>query len=532
MVQYFHICNPTTPEPSDCKNIVSIKELNLIKEDRNLIYLLHIHLNWEGNKLSSNYGFDIANIIRTEIKSKAPIIFYSPIQKKYFEEKSKKEAKYKILFGRGSDFIPMPFTKEDLEDVETKIKPLSNAALHDVVTMLCDLKGIVIDKLNHDLKFNADIKKVIESIAPYLTAIQKQSIKLNDFTEKFVSAVNHNDSSVFLTEKKQFINLCIDQLTEVGKESSDIDRVRHKILILDDVENEVERAKAILTKDFEVIGVNEAKEAIEILTNDISNEILAVISDWRLFTDKNQNYWQSLQGYEVLEFAAKNGVRSLFALTSQADFLIHQIRNLQGIRFALFKKENLEKPEQWNLFSDVLYEGCLQAVDTRGSLNAAQWTKVIVKNGETLKTLKQQYIEVWNSDERDNYFSKITSVANDMWDYLLKNTNNNALNIVFGITIPTKVLELEPILIYRRIWLALWFNKTDIGKNLSKETISKYSEDIYKRMFAPGIRREMYNSGSQNAFKLCIEINQIQKGNFLPEEKEWLINHNLLDNLG
>jgi hypothetical protein len=57
---------------------------------------------------------------------------------------------------------------------------------------------------------------------------------------------------------------------------------------------------------------------------------------------EKQTYWQPLQGYEVLDFAAKNGIRSLFALTSQADFVVHHLRNLMGIRFSMFKKENLK----------------------------------------------------------------------------------------------------------------------------------------------------------------------------------------------
>jgi hypothetical protein len=202
-----------------------------------------------------------------------------------------------------------------------------------------------------------------------------------------------------------------------------------------------------------------------------------------------------------------------------------------GVRFAMFKKENLLSAEQWKVFADVLNESCEHTVGLRASLpdDSAQWTKELLKKGEPLKTLKQQYIEVWNSEERDSYFSKITTTANEIWEYLKATPKNNTLTTEFGITVPTKVLELEPILIYRRIWLALWFNRTDIGKRISKETISEYSEEIYKRMFAPGIKKEMPNSGTQNAYKLCIEINKVQQGKFLPEEKEWLISHNLLE---
>ena len=202
--QYFHICNPATPEKSGVKNIYTLKELQEIKDDSNAVYLLHIHLNWNGNKLSSNYGFDIANEIRTQLKSKAPIIFYSPIQAEYFEQKSEKKIKYKILFGRGSAFIDVPFKEAVLSKLAESIEPLSNAALHDVATMLSDLKGIVIDKLNHDLKFGVDVNAVIASISPYLSSYQKQAIQLNEFAEKLQQRTKDKDSNGFFSDKQQF----------------------------------------------------------------------------------------------------------------------------------------------------------------------------------------------------------------------------------------------------------------------------------------------------------------------------------------
>ena len=524
---FYHICNLSTSESAGCKNIVSKKDLQEIKEDSNVVYLLHVHLNWEGNKLSNNYGFDVANLIRTEKKSKAPIIFYSSIQVEYFELKSEKEIKYKILFGRGSAFIEAPFKEAKLKELAATIEPLSNAALHDVATMLCDLKGIVIDKLNHDLKYGTDVSSVIASICPYLTSYQKQAIQLYEYAEKLQKRTKAKDSNGFFSDKQQFITLCNFQLTASGKPESETKKSKHSILLIDDLLTEIEKAKEYLKDDFKIETANTGKEAISILEKDIKNEIVAVVCDWRLFTDIKQNHWQPLQGYEILEYASKTGIRALFALTKQADFVVHHIRNLMGVRFAMFKKENLLSAEQWKVFADVLNESCEQAVQLRSALpDSAQWTKKLLKKGVPLKTLKQQYIEVWNSDERNSYFSKITTTANEIWDYLCDTPNNIALNSQFGITIPTKILILEPILIYRRIWLALWFDKIEIGKRISRET--EYSEDIYKRMFAPGLNREKPESGSQNAYKLCIEINKVQQGKFLPEEKEWLISHNLL----
>ena len=367
--QYFHICNPTTPEPTSCKNIISKAELEAIINDSNFVYLIYVHLNWEGRKLSSNYGFDIANFIRTKTKSFSPIIFYSPIQQKYFETKSEKEIKYKILFGRGSAFIESPFKEQQLTKLAESLQPLNKASLHDVATMLCDLKGIVIDKLNHDLKFNADVDAVIAKVSPYLSAEQKRLIGLEKFTTEIKKSIKTNQEYEFNDLKSSFILLCNQKLIPKGENISNENRTKYKVLFVDDLQEELVKVKNYLGKEYEIEVATTGASAIQILKDDTKNKIVAVVSDWRLFMDaKQKTYWQPLQGYEVLDFAAKNGIRSLFTITSQADFVVHHIRNLMGIRFSLFKKENLTTADQWKVLSDVLFESCEQAFKLRYSI--------------------------------------------------------------------------------------------------------------------------------------------------------------------
>lgn len=529
-----HICNINTPQKSSFQNVYSKKELDLTKEDNSSTYLINIHLNWNDRKLSSNYGFDIANLIRSQKKSKAPIIFYSPIQQSYFEKLSKKEIKYKILFGRGSGFIEIPSNKSEISKQANGIHQLSDAALHDVVTMLCDLRGIVIDKLNHDLKFESNIDEVVANVTPYLSKQQRQLINLDSFLSEIKARVKEKDRNGFLNEKLKFITLCNQELTPAGKNRPNNKTEKYKVLVIDDFQEEIDDAKSFLKETFTVIEATKAEDAIVILKNDVENEILAVVSDWRLFTDDKQNYWQTFQGYEVLDFAAKSGIRSLFALTSQADFVIHQIRNLMGIRFSLFKKENLHKSDQWQIFIDILFENCKEAVLLIASLPASKnWVKDVNKNGEPITSLKQQYIEVWNSTERNVYFLRIAQRADELWKYFKNSKKNNyrdlkALNNEFGIQLSTTKMDLEPVLILRRIWMALWFNQPDTDKKLPKELLSMRSEKIYEMMFAPGYKGDKSVSANQTAYKLCLEINEVQKRIMLPEEKAWLIENNLL----
>ncbi|MFT3845784.1 MAG: hypothetical protein QM725_12080 [Lacibacter sp.] len=532
--QVFHICNEETPQINGGVNIYSISAIPETIDNAQSIFLVNVHLNWQGRHLSKNYGFEVANELRTKLKSKAPIVFYSPLQKEYFEQQSGKEIKYKILFGRGSAFLEAPFKETNFKKLAEDIEPLSNAALHDVATMLCDLKGIVIDKLNHDLKFveKDKIDEAIGSVTPYLSEYQKGKIKLDEFTANIKAAKIQDD---FNALKLQFITLCNQELTEKGKEIPQERKKKHKILVLDDLREEINKAKENLKAQFAIEEAATGKEAIDILKKDVKNDIVAVIADWRLFNDAKQTYWQPLQGYEVLDFAAKNGIRSLFALTSQADFVVHHLRNLMGIRFSMFKKENLNTPDQWKVFADVLFEACEEAFKLRCSIpTSVNWTNNENKGrNATYISLQQQYIEKWNSDERDTYWNSIDEKSNEIWNWLEIESKNNykslyTLKMKYDMSLSSDRPELFPVLVFRRIWMALWYSKND-SNVISKEGITAMKEFCFEIMFT-GTNKE-YNSSAPGTEmnKLCLKANEICAKKMLPEEREWLVKQKLIE---
>lgn len=525
----YHICNNDTPKYlgwESVSSLISLKKVNANHID--LVWLINVHLNWDNENLSNNFGFDVANIIRTEIKSKAPIIFYSPIPVKYFETKSESEIKYKILFGRGSAFIESLFKQEDLEKHIEGSSPLSDAALHDVTTMLCNLKGIVIDKLNHDLKFDSNISEVIGSVSPYLSNLQKQLIGLEKFIETIKTKVASKDENGFQNEKLKFITLCNQELTEAGTEKLQERKTKHRILVIDDLQEEIKKAKKNLEADFIIETAITGEQAIKLLKGDSRNEIVAVVSDWRLFTCEKQNYWQPLQGYEVLDYAAKNGIRSLFALTSQADFVVHHLRNLMGIRFSMFKKENLRTGEQWKVFSDVLFEACETAVASRANIldEFPTWKKSWTEKGIEQKTLREQYIDFWNSIDRNSELNNIETKVDDMWHYLM-NTKDPYLigeEKYQDYKVSIKVLKLQKILVLRRIWFGLWLNYLPAGK-MGAESTKDLTEKVYKKIFGlPGD-----GSIPQRTLNLCIQLDKIHKKFMLPEEIEWLTRKGLME---
>lgn len=557
----YHICNEATPQINGGVNIYEISSIPKSLDNEQGIFFVNVHLNWEGRSLSKNYGFDIANELRTKLKSTAPIILYSPIKAEFFEQKSQNEIKYKILFGRGSAFLEAPFKESDLSKLAEIIEPLSNAALHDVATMLCDLKGIVIDKLNHDLKFSADIDKIIGSITPYLSEYQKKKIKLAEFCGNIKKVKIQDD---FNALKLQFITLCNHELTEKGKEKPlERNTKPHKVLVLDDLQEELNRAKENLKAQFAVEEAVTGEQAIDILKKDVENEIVAVIADWRLFTNAKQTYWQSLQGYEVLNFAATNGIRSLFALTSQADFVVHHLRNLMGIRFSMFKKENLITTDQWKVFADVLFEACEEAELIRTSIpDSDNWKKndraidgdeekrinkytpgrnIFTKYSKgsevtyvSYTSLHEQYLAYRHSHDRETLFRKVDEKADEVWENLTALYKNNIeykgveiLRNRFDIETPKDSL-LFPVLVLRRIWMALWYKHVDDSEKLSQSLITEHSKFIFGIIHNEGNPSFEGNKQAAEQTKLCISIPQVRNKIMLPEERVWLIKWKLL----
>lgn len=476
------------------------------------VWLINTCLNWNGQKLSSFYGFYIAQLIRTKKKSKSPIIFYSPLPKEYFEQKSEKEIKYKMLFGRATGYLEAPFNETQLNALIKEIQPLTKAALHDEVTMLCDLKGIVIEKINHNLKFGSNIDAEIDSIRPYLSEEQKVIIGLDAFVNEIKSI---NEDIRFNEIRQLFVEKCNFRLTLAAEYTPLSNKDKFKILIVDDEPEELAKAAKYLKNHFDVITASTVRDAMNILMADSDNYILSVISDWRLFTDERKMYWQPLQGYEVLEMAAKTGIRSLFALTSQASFLIHQIRNLMGLHFPLFQKQNLINEGQWKVLADALMEACETTKELIESQPTSdQWYSRMRKKKDLGISLKEVY--AIKRHTKSKYFSDIDDRCDEIWRIFLDAPKR--MRSLLGKLSTTLINEdvLKEVFVQRRIWIALFQNGNSPDK-------------IYELMSKDPHKSSTTSDVTQLKIKLCIVEDDIKYRRFLPEEKAWFRKWNLID---
>jgi hypothetical protein len=253
-----------------------------------------------------------------------------------------------------------------------------------------------------------------------------------------------------------------------------------------------------------------------------------VISDWRLYSDETHTFWQPLQGYEVLDYAAQKGNRALFALTSQADFIVHQIRNLQGIRFQIIKKENLSD-QQWYILTDLINDACEAAFAGRASLldDSAVWRQQWTNSDdEPQPSLKQQYISLWNTVDHKIQLQIISELADECWQYLETNPRPYVLGAFPQLTISKKRFVLQDVMVLRRLWYGLWYKYKPPGK-FSTERQKELVKKVYMLIFGePGI-----GSITQKTNNLCLKIASMDDRLF-PEEISWLMGKNLPDNRG
>lgn len=464
------------------------------------------------SSLTSFNGFEIAADLRRLYKIKNPIIYHSYFPAKYFEAIAAIDIRFKIIFGSGSTFLQYPYSKSTFEEAVLSVKTLTTAALQDVIIMLCNLKGVVLDKLNHDLSYESNltsVKKLFKSIENYLSAKQIINLEWNNYIIKITKSIKNQNKEEFITLKQSLLKVCELQLNQESKEIIIDTKPVFKILLVDDRVEELIKNKELFSKKFIVESTTHANQAIEILKADTYNQILVVICDWRLYETENLTFWQPLQGYDVLNYASKNGIRALFAITGQVDYIVHEIRNLMNIRFKLIKKENIASFDQFQLFIDVLQEACLEIENTiLNQPRTANWRTNVFKKKVFEYSLKELY-ELKRNDL--NYFEEIQNNSDQLWEKLI----NNEEILSFLPELSTSKIDeslLNSVLIIRRLYLGLYYRNYEISQ-ISRQIFNKDNKgDI-----------------TQHRSKLCIELNDLKNYKILPEERAWLIKKGILN---
>ncbi len=499
------------------------------------LWLINIHICWDDRPMDAYYGFEIAREIRTKFKSKAPIVLYSPLPRSFFEFQARKSSKYGLLFAPGTYYWRMPFNEAALLELAEQSPQISEACLYDIQTSLCDLKGLVTERLNHDLKFDRgleEVDRVFQVVENLLDASQQRLLDLEAFHEKLRISIADHDPNTYHLYKRQLVDLCNRHFSpEVGVSVEPVE-TKFKILIVDDQAAELQGMVDALGPSFSVVHTGDAEKAVALLKADTSNEILAVITDWRLYLEGSDTYWQTLQGYEILKVASETGFRGLISLTGQPDSLVHQLRNRLGFRFRMFKKESLLNDAHWVAMAEVIRESCEEALQVMAAQldGADHWNRQFVKKNVPQPSLKALYLETWHSAGRSSFFDvEVGIAADEMWSHLEANPKHTLYK--FNMKLPVHQSVLLPIMRFRRIYMALWYSAGIDWRRTNSQEISELTLDIWRRMFTPGDlhgRKDAKSSANRAVHFLCLSIDMLKEGRMLPEERQWLIRHGIL----
>ncbi len=476
----------------------------LKKKDNIKAIVILAELEWNRKRLTDFYGFEIALELRRKYKLLCPLIITSILGLSYFEKLAETQIKFKILFGRGTAFLQIDENmNRKIEDSITTLNqyPLSTAVLTDMNEMLLDQKGFIIDKLTHDLKFDKkkqETETVLNETSEYLNSQQFSTLSWNAFKSRLLK--NLNNSTNFGKVKEALILKCGQELRG-EKVSGTSPEKKHKIIVLEDDPGFRKTIQENLKDYFkEVIVKEKAEDVIVELNKDETNAITGIIADWRLFKDFSKKmYWQ-LQGYEVLDYAAKKRFIALFSLTSLHDRNVNNIRNALGLEIHLFKKQHLELEgkAQWEMMADTIRQKC----DLITYLIASQPTGMRwetdyydrSRNRIIIKPLKIKYIEKRNCSSWKVYEDEVSKKSTDLWDYYNKVLNDETFDIStfesikakFGYQIAAKEPDLKDILIVRRIYLALLLS------------VEKIHHSFYRILWESIIDRKVTNKREEN----------------------------------
>jgi len=489
----FHIVSPDT--------VLAEGDFNKIpnsKDDIEAIVIL-AELNWQGKEYKDFYGFEIALELRRRYKLLCPLIIISILGQSYFEKLAENQIKFKILFGRGTAFLSIADKMND--KIEYAIQhlnqyPLSSSVLTDMNEMLLDQKGFVIDKLTHDLrvgKNKIEINTVLDETAKYLNNRQRNAINWNGFKSELTESLDNPYD--FNKIKEDLILKCDQELIGEKVSGSTPSEKKHKLIVLEDDPDFRKRIKKNLKDYFEEVIVKEkAEDVIDDLDKDETNAITGIIADWRLYKDySKKSYWQ-LQGYEVLNYAAKKRFIALFSLTSLHDRNVNNIRNELGLEVHLFKKQHLESEGkvQWDMMADTVKQKCdlityLIASQPTGKRWKTDYYDRPGKKRITIKSLQAKYIEKKNYLSWKSYEKDISERSTVLWNYYNEVLDDDIVTISgftsvkdkFGYKIAAKKPDLKHILIVRRIYLALILSAEKINQSFETASWSEKEKGFF-----------------------------------------------------
>jgi len=523
--------------------------------------IIFAELQWQNKKYTDFYGFDIAVSLRLRFKLLTPICILSFLSKLYFDKLNK--TKYNILGARGTCFKQLPINFSDFLKTISAVTPLSVSTLTYLSTLLIDIRHIV-DFLQHNLRMESDNNKICNSLKK-LELLSTLYIypKLQNLANQIIYDHYKGNSDNFYTVTKELINTLNIHL-QTTKQDIPLanNMLKRNILLLDDNINDLNWAKDALSPYFEVIPFQNALDAKTYIEQDTKNELSAIICDWQLLRPNSKDH-QELLGFEVLDFASKQGFYALFSLTSTDDFSIREIDAYLNFEHIPITKDFQLGEALWKTYIPVIQQRIDRTLTLIASLPTGEaWTNNLKidykkKNGKKVsykkyfKSFKEQYIEKRNSRDWHLFENEISIETSKIWEYYREmafedNKRFDMFNLKdqWGLELNRDIRNL---LIIRRLYLAFWFNKTKLDIsfkvrnkgwvenpiiNIYSVLRGRYFDDLVKdKEEEIDTYNKLNNAAKVFVNQLSIEPKKLPQG-ILPEEKAWLQCQNININSG
>lgn len=323
-------------------------------------------------------GIEVIKSLRRDYNVTTPVLFVSFLSLEQIINSERE-----ILTAIGHDFLQLPVTPDDISTQISKsfyadgyIRKLSEMELMDIKSFYCSKEGILsheLHQLNSYLNITLTTKNQAKVYAELVQSIHgihalfqvNPSTAIYSFKNKFAS-VDQNNINIAVNYIK---NLGADLMEKYGESDNKTDSVlkiqqqyKWKVLLLDDeITDDHELIKTMLSKNMQVICVSNALDAKLILEEDwrTENRIMVIIADYRLYEySAGIRRHQKIQGYQFLkDIASTDHLVRLVAFSGlQRKFLFNSFK-YYNIRTEIKSKTDYLSSEQTRqIFCDEIIE--------------------------------------------------------------------------------------------------------------------------------------------------------------------------------
>lgn len=353
-----------------------------------------------GNMIKFDNAIEFIKYKRRVERYKEPVIFTSNHKLDDFLSKPNN----KILRAIGHDFLRLPYTDEDIENIESHISPLNDIQLQDIIINFCQLKSAVRDGFH---VFKGNLREIMGKPFP---DNEKHDLLISEF-EKYRKELLREvcDYKALIDEFNRIISFyepsdisSIEKILSIQEESlacflpdddDEIEQARNKsihwkILFLDDKPDELQKIFSLLEErgiEYEI--ATSCQSAKQIISNDHMNRITVVVSDYRLY-DNNDDHlvprMQQEQGYDLIMWLC-NQVRynALVALSGLSKWFLFDSFRKQNISVKVYSKNGLLGGGTSLFVDDLEYLGTQYDDIVSNQPQASLWKKPkLKKNGD------------------------------------------------------------------------------------------------------------------------------------------------------